>query len=377
MLLRELGQSEIVIVAFSGGADSQLTLQLILEAAATLPSMRVILWYMHHYSTPIESERAEILAATMVRAISHIGQRVEQIIHSIPVAPRQEKLKRSWEHTASLLRRKYLLRLRERTAQSSGRAVAVVTGHNYSDYLETLALRQARQIPSESWPTLEMRDTHTGFLRPLYKKSRDEVRTEINNLRIRYFNDPSNSDRKFARNRIRHSSGNNLNSLADQAPSIDNALVDSLKRIGPREFRVARQIWDSWNYSSRRQCTLLAFRMLAVVKIFSRGMFSLGDRLPLCAPPFYAEFETIDREEMVVFRKGLGNRLSLPQPTIESHYVRGNEVSRGYTIKKSYGHKSLKKIFSELRLSSRQLRRTIVYLEPNDSRRARSYSIAD
>jgi tRNA(Ile)-lysidine synthase TilS/MesJ len=82
-----------------------------------------------------------------------------------------KRLGYSWEHTASLVRRKHLLRFADR--ESGGRP-AVMTGHNFSDYLETLALRRARQIPETSMPALEFSDAYTGFLRPLYQLTREQ-----------------------------------------------------------------------------------------------------------------------------------------------------------------------------------------------------------
>jgi len=172
-----------VIVAFSGGADSVLAA----ERAIGL-NKSVSLWYLHHYPTATEPERENVFAATLAR---HPGLRM--IRDQVDVSLLVKRLGYSWEHAASAIRRKRLNRFN----------TAVVTGHNYSDYLETLELRRRRKLPEAAMPPLAEHDLYTGFWRPLWQMTREQVRAECDSQGFVYFDDPANSDMKMTRNQIR------------------------------------------------------------------------------------------------------------------------------------------------------------------------------
>ncbi len=346
-----------LIVAFSGGADSLLALELAAEIAAINPNQRLMAWYCHHYSAPIEPERQSIFDETTKKLSATLGNRWRFVLHKADIDRIARRLGYSWEHTASLVRRKYLLRLADRY-ESAGRA-AVITGHNYSDFLETLALRRARQIPEAALPALTFADAHTGFLRPLCRLTREQVRTAATERGLTVYEDPANSDMQFARNRIRVSAAGAAAHPA--VPAATAAQSAAPRRRHRRELRLPASAWDNMQSAERARTVFSAFRSLAIVKKFTRNHFARAHKLPFRLPPFFAHKENTAAGDAVVFRRGLGEQVSLPQPDA-SPCLRGDQVSRRITIATPCGHKSISKIFSESKLSARERRRALVYL---------------
>lgn len=353
-----VSHNDALIVAFSGGADSLLALTLAAEIAATNPQQRVIAWYCHHYSTPIEPERQNVFDDTAKKLSAKLGGRWQFVLHKADIDRISKRLGYSWEHTASLVRRKHLLRF---AAGQSGGRPAVMTGHNYSDYLETLALRRARQIPEASLPAPALVDAHTGFLRPLYRMTRQQVRAATLERGFTAYEDPANTDMQFARNRIR------VSEPEAKVPTAATATpTAALRRVHRRELHLTSAEWGSMQDAERARTVFAAFRSLAVVKKFTRNHFARAHKLPFRLPPFFAHSENTAAGETVVFRRGLGAQVDLPNAE-SLPYLRGDRVTGRITIAAPFGHKSVTKLFSEIRLSPRGRRRTLVYLAAEQS----------
>lgn len=83
---------------------------------------------------------------------------------------------------------------------------AIATAHTAGDQAETLAMRDARGVESEGntgIPPATLRDESVWFLRPLLHLSRDAIRSHLQASRLGWVDDPSNTDEKFERVRVR------------------------------------------------------------------------------------------------------------------------------------------------------------------------------
>ena len=357
-----LAGARTVVVAFSGGADSLMALEL---AAETAPdSCEVIAWYCHHYPTPVEPDRQAAFDLVCQRILTRLGARFRFVMHKADIDRIAARLGYSWEHTASLVRRKYLLRFADRHAANG--LAAVITGHNFSDYLETLTLRRARQIPEEALPALAIADLYTGFLRPLYKMTRERVRAAAAERGFTAYEDPANTDMQFARNRIRVSAAEAKEPTPNGATAIQTA---ALRHVHRRELHLTSAEWGNMQNTERARTVFAAFRSLAIVKKFTRNHFARAHSLPFRLPPFFAHKENTTAGDTVVFRRGLGICVALPEAEA-APYLRGDQVTGRITIAAPFGHKSVAKLFSERRLSPRERRRTLVYLSAAHSNEA-------
>lgn len=343
------------LIAFSGGADSSLLLDLATETALGLPQVRITAFYLHHYATPVESERQHVLRWHNDRAKQLLGERFAFCEMQRDIAALSRRLRRSWEHTASLFRRRQLERLSRRLGGAQ-----VFTGHQLSDYHETLELRAERGIPPLGWPSLSVRDPITGFLRPLAYLTREQVRTMARARGLTWFEDASNSDTTLARNRIRL--GQNRAELASLKKSSAEWKLPPLQRVHPRELRLSAAEWLRLTPLSRARTIYHTWQQLGIVKKFSRNDFARATRLPFSRPPFFAHSELFPEGEFIVFRRGLGS-MALNQPATALG-MRGNCVTRSVKLRRPYGHKAVSKIFSERRLSPRQ--RRLTWLEIGD-----------
>lgn len=309
---------------------------------ASQQNKQLYLWYLHHYAKPIEPERAAVFAAATQKFST-----AKLLQEQADVSQVATRLGYSWEHAASIIRRKRLNRL----VMGLGNTASVITGHTYSDYLETLELRRLRKIPSSGFPGLSDRDLISGFYRPLYQMTREAVRSECLKLGLVYFDDPSNNDLNVQRNHVRKTIDMAV------APSLPQSDRPEVPPVG-REYSIARSTFEARSPAAQAREVYTAFRRLAVVRKFTRNDFMRACRLPFARPPFFAHAEG----DRVVFRRGLGNSVSLPVPEFLP-FLRGNQVTRSLKLQKKFGRKSVAKIFSEKKLSPRDRRRTLVYLD--------------
>ncbi|HNE18725.1 MAG TPA: ATP-binding protein [Turneriella sp.] len=345
------------LIAFSAGADSVLLLDLAVEAALRSADIRVTAFYLHHYSTPVESERRRAISFMASRARQLLGDRFAFCELSSDITMRAHRLRRSWEHTASLVRRRHLERLARRLGGAQ-----VFTGHQLSDYRETLQLRAERCVPRSAWPALSVHDSNTDFLRPLAFFTREQVRAFARDRGLSWFEDPSNSDTSIARNRLRATEQPGENILVPPEHCTDTSQPKP-RRVHPREMRMPETEWRNLAPVMRARAVYQAWQQLFIVKRFTRNDFARAQRLPFSLRPFFAHAENFPEGEFIVFRRGLGSMSLNSRATQNS--MRGDAITRAVKLRQPYGHKAVTKIFSERRLSPRQ--RRLTWLEMADS----------
>lgn len=355
------------IVALSGGADSALLLELACIKASELGHVQVTAFYLHHYPTTLERERQRVLNFLATRAESMLQDRFCLLTAQCDIAPRAARLGRSWEHTASLVRRRML----EKLARQNDRAI-IFTGHTLSDYFETLQLRKERRIPESAWPQPCAHDEATGFCRPLYSMARDEVRHHARARGLLWFDDPTNLDFAIARNRIRQTLHTGMPAHPGMLPKQGESVMPLLVKVNRRELRLAHADWSKLDSVARARLVYRAWQKLAIVKRFTRGDFTRAQRLPFALPPYFVHEEEIAGNRWIIFRRGLGAATSgnfFPP----KNSLRGHEITRSLKIRLPYGRKSVSKILSERKLSPRQRRLTRILLNPSGDAAAAIY----
>jgi tRNA(Ile)-lysidine synthase len=176
---RLLAPGEPVLALVSGGADSTLLALALHELGHPLETLHVA-HQLRGAESDADAEACRALAA-------HLGvphREAEGV-----VAPGH-----GVEARARLKRRAAA------DAMRAGRAVA--TGHTRDDRVETILYRLAASPGPAAFAALPAADGD-GRVRPLLELSRDEVRSELRRSGVAWRDDSSNTDRSFARNRVR------------------------------------------------------------------------------------------------------------------------------------------------------------------------------
>ncbi|MCX7633533.1 MAG: hypothetical protein N2Z22_09410, partial [Turneriella sp.] len=306
--------------------------------------------YLHHYADEPESERMAVLQDMAKKGNALLGDRFCVVLKCADISRRAKRLSANWEKVASAVRRRYLERLAET------HAALVLTGHQRSDYFETLKMRQERRIPKASWPKPEFCDAVTGFVRPLMVYSRDEIRHLAEQRGLRWFEDPQNTDPRCARVRLRLAHG-----FVDYADAYGLAAeLPQPKAIHRRELVLEESLWQSLSTQAQRQVVFNAWKKLGIFGRFTRSDFSRAHQLPFAKRPFFVHREFSEGRWWIIFRRGLGRAKITAKPP---HAIRGDAITRSLKIAMPYGHKSVKKILSEKKLSPRQRRLTWIVLD--------------
>jgi tRNA(Ile)-lysidine synthase len=175
-------------IAVSGGADSRCLLDILFKLRSNW-NLSLTLLHVNHCLRGEESDADE----DFVRALaSEYGLPIE--IERADVSGAPDNL----EQAARDARRRFFRRFLD-----SGSLDRVALAHTRSDQAETVLLRFLRGSHTTGlcamWPV-----TPDGFVRPLLSIDRDEVQLYLHELNLSWREDSSNSEIRFARNRIRH-----------------------------------------------------------------------------------------------------------------------------------------------------------------------------
>ncbi|MCK6448594.1 MAG: tRNA lysidine(34) synthetase TilS [Planctomycetes bacterium] len=187
--------SEPVLVAFSGGADSVLLLELVARAEER-PNVVAV-----HVDHGLRGPESDADASFCERAARRLG---------VTFVLRRITLDRD---AGSLEARAREARYHVLAEEAEARGIRVIlTGHHADDALETLLMRWSRgtELGGLSGPRANLRlvGPHFGaelvVARPLLHLRREEVRCMLSSAGIGWREDTSNADDAFTRNRVRH-----------------------------------------------------------------------------------------------------------------------------------------------------------------------------
>ncbi len=182
-----LSAGDRVGVAVSGGADSVVLLHILHRLAAQFQVHPIVLHVNHHLRGG-ESDGDE----EFVRSVAErLGLQVV-VEHARPRAGNLEQEVRN-------LRRQFFLNL----IYEKHAIERVALGHTRNDQAETVLFRLIRGTGLTGLAGMQIK-TGEGLIRPLLRSSREEVRKWAEAEGLSWREDSSNTDLRFARNRIRH-----------------------------------------------------------------------------------------------------------------------------------------------------------------------------
>jgi tRNA(Ile)-lysidine synthase len=195
---RELSGASSVLLAVSGGIDSMV----LLDAAASVRPESVRVATFDHATGPYSARAVDLVQRVALRwglPVTAGG--------AYPGDPGSEATWRAARLT-------FLRHLAE--AQRS----VICTAHNRDDQIETVLFRVMRGAGTRGLAGLRAAGP---MLRPLLDHSREEIDRYAAATRVEWIEDPTNAERRHARNRLRHDI---LPALRITSPDLDAALID-------------------------------------------------------------------------------------------------------------------------------------------------------
>ncbi|MFI5302639.1 MAG: tRNA lysidine(34) synthetase TilS [Polyangiales bacterium] len=205
----QLAEGTTIVVACSGGIDSQ-TLLDVLAHVVLRDRRRGLCLHAHavdhglRASAVEEIELARVLASA--RGVPFTTERLE-------VAAGGNLQARARDARWRSLRR---------LAASFGAGTRIATGHHRDDRAETVLIKLLRGGPLDAFAVLPA--VEGDRLRPLIEASRVEVTAHAARRALDFARDPSNDDPRFLRSRVRHE-------LLPLLESLDPAVRDHLTAL--------------------------------------------------------------------------------------------------------------------------------------------------
>lgn len=186
--LSGLPQQGLIVVGFSGGADSTALCHWLL---GKVDPQRLVLAHVNHQLRGEESQRDEEACRTFAQGHA---LRLEVLREDVAALARQEGL--GLEECGRNVRYRFFESL------APGKEDRILTAHNANDNLETILLHLCR---GTSLPGLLGIPYSRGkVLRPLLKVPREEIEAYCRREGLSYVTDSSNLSQEYTRNRLRH-----------------------------------------------------------------------------------------------------------------------------------------------------------------------------
>jgi tRNA(Ile)-lysidine synthase len=211
-----------IAVAVSGGRDSMALLHCTAAQASAL-GLRVVALHVHHGLMADADEWAAIVQRTCTRWAAQ-GKPLSFALHKLEGQPAKGDSVEAWarEHRYAAL---------TQMARAAG-ATAVLLAQHQDDQAETVllqALRGAGPAGLAAMPVSIERDGIT-WMRPWLAMPGSAIETYAKRHRLRYVQDPSNTDPRFARSRLR----------AEVMPVLRAAFPDSVQALAAVAQRCAQ-----------------------------------------------------------------------------------------------------------------------------------------
>lgn len=180
-----------VLIAVSGGADSISLLHLLHQLRTEWP-FKIHIAHLNHQLRPNAQTDADFVAQTAA------DFQVPFTMGTANIEELAKNEKRSIEDAARQARRKFL----QETAHQVG-ATRIALGHTQNDQAETILFRLLRGTSLTGLSGIRPK-TDNLWIRPLLETPRSQIEAFIAHHRLPFRTDESNTDLKFARNKIRH-----------------------------------------------------------------------------------------------------------------------------------------------------------------------------
>ncbi len=205
-----------VLCALSGGADSVCLLHWLYRLREEY-SLRLVAAHYNHQLRGPQSDADEQFVRKLVSSLPD----VELIVGTGDVADTAIRQKKGIEETARDMRYAFL----QQTA-ASVRADVIVTAHNANDNVETFLLNLMRGCGLNGLCAIPPR--RDNIVRPLLTTPRQEIEAYLTAYDLPHVEDGSNTNQRYARNRVR---ARLLPLLAQLSPGALDRITQTISRL--------------------------------------------------------------------------------------------------------------------------------------------------
>ena len=231
--LNDLDFTRILIVGVSGGPDSLCLLDALHEAG-----MQVVSAHLNHC---LRSE-AELEAEQVRQAAERYG--IPFVLEVEDVAAYAERYSLSIEEAARYVRYRFLFDEAKRL-----KAQAVVVGHTADDQVETVLMHLLRGAGldglkgMETWQLPNAWSREIALARPLLSLWRDETVAYCQERGLQPILDPSNLEKTYFRNRLRHEL---IPALEAYNPSIKEIVIRMAETLRGDQQVLEQEVEKAW-----------------------------------------------------------------------------------------------------------------------------------
>ena len=206
---------DTVILGFSGGKDSVTLFLLLKELKKDIPFDLIAAYFNHGIRKDALNEEK------WVRNFCEIHG-VDLVTGSKNVTQFKQETGLNLEHAASLSRYRFFQEVSARYTNAK-----VATAHTRSDLTETFFIKLFRGSGLQGLSAISSKKENS-IIRPLLLFTQEEIYSFLQRNNIDYYEDPSNRDDEFLRNRIRH---HLVPEITKIEPAIDNHIFQTVSII--------------------------------------------------------------------------------------------------------------------------------------------------
>lgn len=252
-----IAPGDLVIAAVSGGPDSLALLRLLADLRGEL-GFALHVAHLDHMLRGAESADEAAFVAATARAWG-----LPATIEAVDVAALARQPRANLHDVARRARYAFLARVAGRLGAQS-----VATAHQADDQAETVLMHLLRgsgaaglrgmraRTPWAEWAPDQAGGAGTALIRPLLSVGRAEIEQYCAAQGLQPRHDPSNADRRFVRNRIRHDL---LPQLAEYNPQIVAALGRTAAVCADEYVFIEQALAAVWPALARRRENAIDF----------------------------------------------------------------------------------------------------------------------
>ncbi|KKP38311.1 MAG: tRNA(ile)-lysidine synthetase, tRNA(Ile)-lysidine synthase [Candidatus Peregrinibacteria bacterium GW2011_GWF2_33_10] len=248
--------NDVLVVAVSGGVDSIVLLHLLMEFNKS-QSIQLIVAHVNHNLRAKNSDNDEKLVKEYAK---HFKLKFESTKIKWPSkrfwsGQNNNKNESNLEAKCREKRYEFLRQIKKRY-----KAKYIITGHHLNDNLETFLINFVRGASLNGLSSMQINDN--DILRPLLNSTKEEIFNYAKKHQLKWREDVSNQNVKFARNRLRLKVVTELKKIN---PNLEQTFSRNLQNLNEIN-NFLEQSAKSWRaqYSHGRNLELKAFRLLNI-----------------------------------------------------------------------------------------------------------------